>query len=101
MKSVLRVALAALVLSLLLVGCAPGPNDSMDTPDAEGEVSGFLNGLWHGVIAPVTFVVSLFSDDTTMYDVHNNGGWYDFGFLLGMSVILGGSGSGARGKKRK
>jgi hypothetical protein len=27
--------------------------------------------------------------------VHNNGGWYNFGFLLGVMVLLGGGGSGA------
>jgi hypothetical protein len=31
----------------------------------------------------------------TMYEVHNNGGWYNFGFLLGMMIILGGGGGGA------
>jgi len=30
--------------------------------------------------------------------VHNNGGWYNFGFILGLSIILGG---GARGTARR
>lgn len=87
---------------LLLVGCAAGPNQLAGSPTEEGEVAGFLPGFWHGVIAPITFVISLFSDNVTMYEVHNNGGWYNFGFLLGMMVIFGGSGGGAgrSGKKR-
>jgi hypothetical protein len=43
----------------------------------------------------VTFIVSLFSDVAHVYEVHNNGGWYNFGFLLGVSIIFGGSGGGA------
>jgi hypothetical protein len=63
-------------------------------------VAGFLPGLWHGLISPITFVISLFSDNVTMYDVHNNGGWYNFGFLLGAMITFGGSGGGASRSKR-
>jgi hypothetical protein len=30
-----------------------------------------------------------------VYEVHNNGSWYNGGFLLGVSSVLGGSGGGA------
>ncbi len=53
---------------------------------------GFLSGLWHGVIAPISFVGSLFIDDIAMYAVNNNGGWYDFGFVLGAGILFGGGG---------
>jgi len=37
-----------------------------------------------------------------VYEVHNNGGWYDFGFVLGLSMIFGGSGGGIiRGRRRR
>lgn len=98
-KSSFRVVMLVLIF-VLLAGCAAGPNNYLDTPDSEGDVAGFWNGLWHGVIAPVTFVISLFTDNTSVYEVHNSGGWYDFGFLLGASIIFGGGGSGARGRKR-
>ena len=62
------------------------------------EPSGFLGGLWHGIIAPFSFFVSLFSDDIAMYAVNNNGGWYDFGFVLGAGILFGG---GSRASKRK
>jgi hypothetical protein len=36
-----------------------------------------------------------------MYEVHNNGGWYNFGFILGMSIIFGGSAGGASSRRRR
>lgn len=77
---------------LLLASCAPGPNGQVNTPDAHGIVAGFWRGLWHGIIAPITFIVSLFNHSIQMYDVHNNGGWYNFGFLFGLTTIWGGGG---------
>jgi len=55
------------------------------------EPAGFFSGLWHGIILPITFVVSLFNPDVGIYEYNNNGGWYNFGFVLG----AGSSGSGA------
>ena len=83
------------LLCLLLVACAAGPNQLAKSANAQGKVAGFWLGLWHGLIAPVTFVISLFSDTVEMFEVHNNGGWYSFGFLLGMMILLGGGGGGA------
>jgi len=100
MKQVLIVA-TVLVLLMVVAGCAPGPNTMADSPDQEGEVAGFWLGLWQGIITPVTFIISLFSEKVHMYEVHNNGGWYNFGYLLGMMIILGGgSGSAARRRRR-
>jgi hypothetical protein len=53
---------------------------------------GFLLGLWHGFIFPVAWIVSLFFDKVAIYAVPNNGGWYDFGYFLGIVVF----GVGAR-----
>ncbi len=88
----------AITAVLLLASCAAGANPTVDMPDTTGISAGFWLGLWHGFIAPVTFVVSLFSDSISIYEVHNNGNWYNFGFMFGVSIILGG---GARGAKRK
>jgi hypothetical protein len=97
-----RVFVGAAVVSLVLFSaCAPGPNDRRDVPDDHGEVSGFWMGLWHGAIAPITFVVSLFSREVQPYEVHNNGGWYNFGFLLGLTVPLGGGARGAAGRSAR
>ncbi len=53
---------------------------------------GFLGGLWHGFIAPFSFFASLIMDDVAIYAVNNNGGWYDFGFVLGAGILFGGGG---------
>jgi hypothetical protein len=57
---------------------------------------GFLGGLWHGIIAPFAFIGSIFSDDIAIYAVNNNGGWYDFGFVLGAGILFGGSSRGSK-----
>ena len=85
----------ALLAVLLLAGCAPGPNPAVQSPDAEGIIAGFWFGLWHGFIAPVTFIISIFVESVHFYEVHNNGIWYNLGFLLGISVAFGGSSAGA------
>ena len=95
-----RWVLLAVVLMLLLSACAAGVNPAADTPSVEGDVAGFWLGLWQGIIVPVTWVISLFSDTVSIYEVHNNGGWYDTGFLLGASFFLGGSGAGANRARR-
>lgn len=92
--AVVAVGVAALVTLSACAG-APGPNNVADV--ATGHSSGFWAGLWHGIIMPITFVVSLFTDGVNIYDVHNNGGWYNFGYVLGAGVLLGGS----RGSRRR
>ena len=52
---------------------------------------GFWKGLVHGLILPFSFIVSLFDETTAIYAINNNGGWYNFGFVLGAGIILGGS----------
>lgn len=53
--------------------------------------AGFWAGLWHGIVAPVTFIVSLFVPGVSIYETHNNGRWYEFGFMLGIGSSMGGS----------
>ena len=76
----------ALILSLALLAlsaCAHQVGSAV-APGAPG----FLWGLWHGFIFPVAWVLSLFMPDVAVYAVPNNGGWYDFGFFIGI-VFLG------------
>ena len=79
-----RPALAASV-SLLVSACATqsaaGISRAADAP-------GFLLGLWHGFIFPVAWLLSLVMPEVAVYAVPNNGGWYDFGFFVGV-VFLG------------
>ena len=73
---------------LALTACAASQQSDAVAPAAPG----FLLGLWHGFIFPVAWVVSLFVDRIAIYAVPNNGGWYDFGYFLGIAVF----GIGAR-----
>jgi len=75
--------LVLLVIPLALAACTAGPNELRNTPDEDGDVAGFWKGIWHGLISPITFVLSLFTKNIYVFEVHNNGGWYTFGFLLG------------------
>ncbi len=77
----------ALALAALLAGCATQQGDAV-----AAAAPGFLFGLWHGFIFPVAWVISLFDTGVAVYAVPNNGGWYDFGYFLGIVVL----GVGAR-----
>jgi len=88
------VVLSVLVLFLVSVSCAPGNVRFHEKP------AGFFAGLWHGLICVITFIIGLFTDKVSMYEVSNSGSWYDLGFLLGAAIALGGSGRGSRRKKR-
>ncbi|WBH16161.1 hypothetical protein [Sphingomonas radiodurans] len=72
-------------IALLLAACArqvpSAVNQAAATP-------GFLLGLWHGFIFPVAWVASVVMPDVAIYAVPNNGGWYDFGYFVGI-VFLG------------
>lgn len=49
----------SLIAVVLLAGCAK----SIDVTACVGtKTYGFWNGLWHGIISPVTFIVSLFKE---------------------------------------
>ena len=82
------------VLVLFLTACAPG-NEKFDAAPAN-----FWYGLWHGFIALFTFIISLFKDNVTMYEVNNVGKLYNLGFLLGVMIFFGG-GSKGTGKWKK
>ena len=92
--------LVLLIMSLMMMtACVAGPNLAENTRKEDGKVAGFWQGLWHGIISPITFIISLFSENVHFYEVHNNGGWYNFGFVLGAGILAGGR-SVVRKKKR-
>ncbi|WP_161797112.1 hypothetical protein [Clostridium cylindrosporum] len=41
------------------------------------------------MIAPITFIVSVFSPNVSIYETNNNGLSYEFGFIIGVSSSLG------------
>ena len=70
--------IVATLMLLTITGCAHRPNvDSLDAP-------GFLMGILHGFLAPWALVGSIFMD-IRIYAFPNSGGFYEFGFLLGLS----------------
>ena len=95
--------LSALILILLLLAtitsCAPGPNPMKGTPTGKNSVAGFWLGLWQGFIAPFVFVISLFKSGLNIYEVHNNGAWYNFGYLFGLMCFFGGGGHQSRRRR--
>ncbi len=101
MKRTIMILCDAALILAVLAGCAAGPNSLSNTPRGEEKAAGFWLGLWHGIISPVTFVISLFTGNVTPYEVHNNGGWYNFGFILGISGIFGGGVGGATHRRRR
>lgn len=97
----LALALSAVCFTALLAACAPGPNEQTGTKNEAGKIAGFPQGLWHGIIAPFSFVVSLFNEKVGVYEPRNNGGWYDFGYVIGLSIIFGGGGAGGAKSRRR
>jgi hypothetical protein len=93
MKSALILLVVGLLLLSVLGGCAPGPNASKGTGSGYDRVAGFWLGLWQGFIAPFVFVASMFKSDLNIYEVHNNGSWYNFGYLFGLACFFGGGGN--------
>ncbi|HJN05576.1 MAG TPA: hypothetical protein QF480_03065 [Bacteroidales bacterium] len=76
------------MIVFIVTSCAPG------SANFTVEQAGFFMGLWHGFISLFTFIISLFSDSVEIYEANNNGGWYNFGFILGISIFYGGSSKG-------
>ena len=95
MKSALVSLFCVLSLAVFMAGCGPAANPFLGTPDTHNAVAGFWLGLWHGFIAPFVLVASLFKSNLGIYEVHNSGAWYNFGYLLGLACFFGGSGNRA------
>lgn len=84
--------------TLFLLGLLITLSACAQAPLAVEGTRGFLWGLFDGAVAPIAFVVSWFSDTVGIYGVPNSGGWYDFGFLLGLTAWAGG---GYAAKKKR
>jgi hypothetical protein len=70
---------------VLLAGCAHQP-----PPLPIGDHPGFFSGIWHGLVGPFALVGQLFTN-VRVYAFPNSGGWYDLGFILGISAWGGGA----------
>jgi hypothetical protein len=87
LKKIAIILLVCLLLASVVSGCAQ-VNQEQGTYGKSG-VAGFWPGLWQGLILPVAFIISLFDDSVGIYEIHNNGNWYNFGFVLGSWFIFG------------
>ncbi|HAZ04298.1 MAG: hypothetical protein A2W90_23140 [Bacteroidetes bacterium GWF2_42_66] len=92
MKKILISSFLLLVIIVLLAGCATQSVTNLQDPP------GFWHGLLHGFIILFSFIISLFTD-YEIYAFPNTGGWYNFGFLLGVMIFFGGGGAGAKCRK--
>lgn len=91
MKTYGRILFFLVVLAplVILLSCAPGPNVHKGSAGVNNVVAGFWLGLWHGFTCLFTLIASLFSSSVTIYEIHNNGGWYNSGFVLGAAMFFG------------
>jgi hypothetical protein len=105
MKKMFRFALLAVLLATLSA-CAPGKSVNLSKTDTEiqfttpgsnpeagkpvenGKVAGLITGVWHGLISPVTLIISFFNPVIQMYEVHNNGSLYNLGYLVGVALVF-------------
>jgi len=75
----------------------------MPTRDGSGTPANFWLGLWQGLIVFLSFIASWFDNTVVLYQVNNNGFWYNLGYLIALSVSVGGiaKGVGTRGTAKK
>ena len=75
-----------LLVVMLTISCADVAHVTFTNPDEH--IYGFWGGTWHGMIMFPSFIGSLIWDDVAVYAVHNNGAWYNFGFVGGFFIIM-------------
>ena len=73
----------------------------MPTRDLSGAPANFWLGLWQGLIICLSFIASWFDNNIVLYQVHNNGFWYNLGYIIGLIIIGAGSGASRRSSKTK
>ena len=84
-KKTILLCVMAVAGLLLLTACFPGNERyTYEQP------AGFFWGIWHGLIAIITLIGSLFSDNVTIYESYNTGFFYNLGFLIGVASPIGG-----------
>lgn len=88
---VTRRRIAGVVVIMVTSGCAVQVSGAVVSSGP-----GFFAGAFHGLVAPISFLGSLLLDEISIYSVPNNGGWYDFGFLLGLCAWAGGGAASSK-----
>ena len=90
-KNLFVVFAVLITLTFVLSACGTANPLKNVALESTGKVYGFWNGLWDGLTAIFAFVGNIFGGHFGVYQVHNNGNWYDFGYLLGIGALAGGS----------
>ena len=85
LKKIILTALLILTLALVMTGCVPG-----DGAKDAANPAGFFSGVWHGWIAPVSLILSLFNKDLSIYETFNNGLLYNIGYYMAVISPFGG-----------
>lgn len=83
---------AVIIVMFALTACFPGDGTNSAVKEA-----GFFSGIWHGWIAPISLIGSIFNSNLSIYEVHNNGFLYNIGYY--MAVISGFGGLNLARKK--
>jgi hypothetical protein len=77
--------LLVIVLALALTSCVPG-----DGTYTANNPAGFLWGIWHGWVSPISLIIGIFDPGIRVYEINNTGWWYDFGFYMAIISGFGG-----------
>jgi hypothetical protein len=89
--------LAVVVIAIYIIVYHVG----MPTRDLAGAPANFWLGLWQGLIVFLSFIASWFDHNIVLYQVNNNGFWYNLGYVIGLLVLGAGGRGGARASKTK
>lgn len=92
----MKIKIQLILTSFLFVAITSCADVEQIKPCLDGHTYGFWGGLWHGIIAPFSFIGYLFTDDIGVWAMNNNGGWYTFGFMLGIGAFTGSATSAAK-----
>jgi len=72
----------------------------MPTRDLSGAPANFWLGLWQGLIIYLSFIASWFDNNIVLYQVNNNGFWYNLGYVIGLWVTIGAFAGGSRARRK-
>lgn len=92
MRRIVFVFLFVMFAAFIFTSCATQSMENIGNPP------GFIKGVLHGFILLFSFIASLFTN-YEIYAFPNSGGWYNFGYLLGVMLFFGGGGAGAKCKR--
>ncbi|MDD2427342.1 MAG: hypothetical protein PHR78_05425 [Eubacteriales bacterium] len=95
-KKILLLVILTIAIMALFTACIPG-----DGKHTAAKPAGFLWGIWHGWIAPISLIGGIFNSNLRVYEVMNTGWWYDLGFYMAIISGFGGLSLARRRISRK